>query len=263
MYSEREDSDFDQILSFVNERVKFERIENDDDRIKAESDVFDKKTVMHIYYLMTHKYIDIIDFPIKIGKEANIFRVKKGKRYFALKIYRTSTSTFNSMMKYMEGDYRFHSIKRNKIGMIYLWTQKEFRNLEECYKNDVKVPKPVVFRGNLLLMQYLGTSDKVSPILKNYDSNDYENLFIQIKSNMINMVNKAHLIHGDLSEYNIIVYKKNAYFIDVSQALPVNHPLSIELLNKDIMNIVKFFNKKGLKINENEIKKEIDWGIFK
>jgi RIO kinase 1 len=77
------------------------------------------------------------------------------------------------------------------------------------------------------------------------------------------MVNKAHLVHGDLSEYNIVIDKNKAYFIDVSQALPINHPLAIELLNKDIKNIVKFFNRKGLKIDENDIKNNIQWGIFK
>ncbi|MGC8609768.1 MAG: serine protein kinase RIO [Thermoplasmata archaeon] len=263
MFSEKEDINYDEAFNFVRDRIKFERIENDYDKLKVENDVFDRKTVMNIYYLMTHDYIDLIDFPIKIGKEANIFRAKKGRRYYALKIYRISTSTFNSMIKYMEGDYRFQSIKRNKLGLIYVWTQKEFRNLTECYNNGVIVPKPIIFKGNTLLMQYLGTSKTISPILKDYRGENLYEIYEQIKNNIFNMVNKAHLVHGDLSEYNIVIDKNKAYFIDVSQALPINHPLAIELLNKDIKNIVKFFNRKGLKIDENDIKNNIQWGIFK
>ncbi|MGC8680718.1 MAG: serine protein kinase RIO [Thermoplasmata archaeon] len=250
------------IYEFLNERIKYERIENDYEKRKAEEDVFDRKTVMIIYELFSHGYMDIIDFPIKIGKEANIFRVKKGRRYYALKIYRTSTLNFNSIIKYIEGDYRFEHIKRTKSGLISIWAQKEFRNLTDCFEAGVNVPKPITFKQNVILMQYLGTKTNIAPILKDAFIENLEKTFYEIRDNLITMVNIANLVHGDLSEYNIVFFKEKPYIIDVSQALPVKHPNSKELLLRDVKNIVRFFNKHGLKINEKDMLDGIEWRLF-
>ncbi|MGC8619279.1 MAG: serine protein kinase RIO [Thermoplasmata archaeon] len=250
------------IYEFLNERIKYERIENDYEKRKAEEDVFDRKTVMIIYELFSHGYMDIIDFPIKIGKEANIFRVKKGRRYYALKIYRTSTLNFNSIIKYIEGDYRFEHIKRTKSGLISIWAQKEFRNLTDCFEAGVNVPKPITFKQNVILMQYLGTKTNIAPILKDASIENLEKTFYEIRDNLITMVNIANLVHGDLSEYNIVFFKEKPYIIDVSQALPVKHPNSKELLLRDVKNIVRFFNKHGLKINEKDMLDGIEWRLF-
>ncbi|MDP8012159.1 MAG: serine protein kinase RIO [Thermoplasmata archaeon] len=250
------------IYEFLNERIKYERIENDYEKRKAEEDVFDRKTVMIIYELFSHGYMDIIDFPIKIGKEANIFRVKKGRRYYALKIYRTSTLNFNSIIKYIEGDYRFEHIKRTKSGLISIWAQKEFRNLTDCFEAGVNVPKPITFKQNVILMQYLGTKTNIAPILKDAFIENLEKTFYEIRDNLITMVNIANLVHGDLSEYNIVFFKEKPYIIDVSQALPVKHPNSRELLLRDVKNIVRFFNKHGLKINEKDMLDGIEWRLF-
>ncbi len=250
------------IYEFLNERIKYERIENDYEKRKAEEDVFDRKTVMIIYELFSHGYMDIIDFPIKIGKEANIFRVKKGRRYYALKIYRTSTLNFNSIIKYIEGDYRFEHIKRTKSGLISIWAQKEFRNLTDCFEAGVNVPKPITFKQNVILMQYLGTKTNIAPILKDASIENLEKTFYEIRDNLIRMVNIANLVHGDLSEYNIVFFKEKPYIIDVSQALPVKHPNSRELLLRDVKNIVRFFNKHGLKINEKDMLDGIEWRLF-
>ncbi|MGC8565309.1 MAG: serine protein kinase RIO [Thermoplasmata archaeon] len=254
--------DIGDIFEYVNKRIKYERMENDYEKRKAEEDVFDRKTIMVIYDLFSHGYMDIIDFPIKIGKEANIFRVKKGRRYYALKIYRTSTLNFNSIIKYIDGDYRFEHIKRTKSGIISVWAQKEFRNLSDCYRVGVNVPKPITFKENTILMQYLGTKNYAAPILKDTIMEDPMELFQDIKLNITKMVNDANLVHGDLSEYNIVYFKERPFIIDVSQALPLKHPNAKELLERDARNMVKFFNRHGLKIKEKDMLDEIDWRLF-
>lgn len=250
------------IFEYVNERIKYERMENDYEKRKAEQDVFDRKTVLVIYDLFSHGYMDIIDFPIKIGKEANIFRVKKGRRYYALKIYRTSTLNFNSIIKYIEGDYRFEHIKRTKSGIISVWSQKEFRNLSDCYRASVSVPRPITFKENVILMQYLGTKKYVAPMLKDTIMEEPEEVYNEIKENITKMVNVAKLVHGDLSEYNIVYFKNKPFIIDVSQALPVRHPNARELLKRDAKNMVRFFNRKGLKIREEDMLDKINWRLF-
>ena len=56
---------------------------------------------------------------------------------------------------------------------------------------------------------------------------------------------KAHLIHGDLSEYNIILQPDgNLLIIDWPQAVKTDHPNAKELLERDIKNVLIFFSRK-------------------
>ena len=67
------------------------------------------------------------------------------------------------------------------------------------------------------------------------------NIFEDIEENM-KKLKKAKLVHGDLSEYNIIFFK-NAYFIDMSQATTYNNPRAKEFYLRDLKNMQAFFKK--------------------
>lgn len=60
------------------------------------------------------------------------------------------------------------------------------------------------------------------------------------------MVSKAKLVHGDLSPYNILVLNGKPFFIDVSQTALFDHPLAMELLERDISTVNGFFHRKGV-----------------
>lgn len=62
------------------------------------------------------------------------------------------------------------------------------------------------------------------------------------------MYQSCNLVHGDLSEYNILWYNESPVIIDVSQSVEHAHPLAHEFLRKDISNIFDFFAKRGLKL---------------
>ena len=58
---------------------------------------------------------------------------------------------------------------------------------------------------------------------------------------------KAELVHADLSEYNIMIWKDHPVFIDLSQSTHKNHPSSLIFLRRDLNNINTFFVKKNVK----------------
>jgi len=62
------------------------------------------------------------------------------------------------------------------------------------------------------------------------------------------MTKRAKLVHGDLSEYNVMVYDNKCYIIDVSQAIPIDYEDAIMLLKRDLDNINRFFEDKGINI---------------
>ncbi len=83
------------------------------DRATVE-EVFDKATLMVIYSLLNSGVLDEIHGVVSAGKEARVYwgKTKEGKE-LAVKVYLTASAEFKKgMLKYIEGDYRFKSVKR-------------------------------------------------------------------------------------------------------------------------------------------------------
>jgi len=67
-------------------------------------------------------------------------------------------------------------------------------------------------------------------------------------TNITRLYRKADLVHGDLSEYNIMIWKRKPVIFDVSQAVPTSHPMAEELLRRDLGNLNRFFSRLGVKV---------------
>jgi RIO kinase 1 len=120
-------------------------------------------------------------------------------------------------------------------------------NLRKMYKNLVRVPIPYLYKGNILVMEYIGYEKGPLLLHDYYDSiENKEELFFDILDQYKKIYNKAKLIHGDFSEYNIIIFNNVPYIIDVSQSIPVDSPYSEEFLNRDLNNILNISKKLNL-----------------
>ena len=223
------------------------------DERKTMDEVFDRDTFLGIYKLMTDGYIDTIQYPISTGKEGNVFAAadKEGKLY-ALKIYRTSNATFNRIARYIEGDKRFKGISGSRRKVIYAWASKEFRNLQRLEDAGVKVPSPIRYHRNMLVMQYIGTKKGPAPLLRNVVLEDPGKVYTTVVEYMRLAYQEAHLVHADLSEYNILYYRKAPVIIDVGQAVLTDHPNAKDFLYRDIENINRFFKGLEVKIMDRE-----------
>jgi RIO kinase 1 len=67
----------------------------------------------------------------------------------------------------------------------------------------------------------------------------------------------VEIVHADLSEYNILMYRGLPYIIDVGQAVVLEHPSAYDFLKRDIHNIVLFFRKYGIKADEKKIYEQL------
>ena len=56
------------------------------------------------------------------------------------------------------------------------------------------------------------------------------------------------LVHGDLSEFNLLYHEGKAYVIDVSQSVEHDHPRALDFLRKDLQNVTEFFRRKGVNV---------------
>jgi RIO kinase 1 len=238
------------------------KLQNVISRIGADRDtldeVFDKSTLHTLEKLISDRVIDILDFPISTGKEGNVFRgITPNNKLVAVKIFRTSTSTFKHINKYIFGDPRLKSIHKTRRDIIYAWTKKEFKNLELLHRVGVRAPKPIVFLNNVLVMSYIGTKNKPAPLLKDVVLKKPQEIFDTLIGFISIMYKKANLVHSDMSAFNVLMHRGKPYLIDVGQGVLLEHPNSDTFLKRDIHNIVNYFKKYDIKVDKNKIYKSI------
>ncbi len=213
-------------------------------------EVFDRSTLMVIYDFLNKGIIDEIHGVVKAGKESRVYwgKDKQGKE-LAIKIYLTVSAEFRKgMLKYIEGDRRFKGVRRDTRSLVFAWAQKEFRNLEQATTAKVRVPKPIAVKKNVLIMEFIGKNGISAPSMKEQHPKSPEKTYKPLLVCVKRLYRKAGLVHGDLSEYNIMIWRGRIVLFDVSQAVPLSHPLADSLLLRDLKNINGYFHRLGVEV---------------
>lgn len=221
---------------------------------KIYKNVFDEHTNRRIFELSSQKYFKEIKVPLALGKEANVFIAERhdGSKII-VKIYRLENRNFNNMYYYISSDPRFVGIENQKRKIIFSWVQREYRNLL-LSREKIKVPTPIGFKDNILMMEFIG-NDEPARMVKDDFPEKPEDFFKKVVKNIKKLID-AGLVHGDLSDFNILNHDEEPVFIDMSQSTLINAPGARELLQRDIKNVLRVF-KKAVKIDEEKISKDI------
>jgi RIO kinase 1 len=157
------------------------------------------------------------------------------------------------MRKFIIGDPRFKKLPHNTSKIIYLWASKEYKNLKRAYKVELSVPKPIHIKNNILIMEYIGFGSIPAPKLKDIKKPKNPSELLKTIFNFIKVLyQKANLVHGDLSEFNILYHNQKPIIIDISQAVDTQHPKAEIYLVRDIKNISYYFKKLGVNIPNQE-----------
>jgi len=228
------------------------------EEFKVIEEVFDRLTLEGIYKLMHRRIIDTIHGVVKAGKEARIYWGQNPEaEELAIKIYYTATADFRKgMLKYIEGDPRFRRVRRDPRSIIYTWTQKEFKNLKLAEEADVNAPRPSAFYRNILVMSFIGSDGVPAPLLREIDPTEPETFYRQLLLQMRLLYTRVQLVHGDLSEYNIMVWEDAPVIFDISQAVLIAHPMSDMLIQRDIENVNSYFSRLGVEVIDNDTVEE-------
>ncbi|MEK6970860.1 MAG: serine protein kinase RIO [archaeon] len=219
----------------------------EEDLRKTFEKVFDKNVIRVIHNLASLGHFDHLEFTISTGKEAHVFRASDNHgHYRAVKIYKIETSDFKRMEDYLHFDPRFQKVKNDKRQIVFAWTQKEFSSLRKLKEAGVPAPMPLAAKENVLVMEFIGEKGEASPRLKDARIGDLEKFYENVVKAIAAMLN-AKLIHGDLSEYNILVKDDMPIIIDVGQTVPTIHPNAKTFYERDIKNMLKVFHRLGMK----------------
>jgi len=209
-------------------------------------EVFDRSTLMTIYGFMNKGVIDEIHGVVSAGKEARVYWGKdtQGKE-LAIKIYLTISADFKKgMIPYIEGDPRFSHVRRDTRSLIYAWAQKEFKNLRRAQEAKVNAPEPLAVQKNVLIMEFVGKNGARAPLLKETILKDPKRVFRLLLTYMRRLYGKGGLVHADLSEYNIMIWKGRPVIYDVAQSVLTKHPMADSFLRRDLKNLHKYFKRK-------------------
>ncbi|MEF8801939.1 MAG: serine/threonine-protein kinase Rio1 [Halolamina sp.] len=239
----RQDREFDEF----RKRLK------DVERLKVEQGAFDDATLAALYKLVQDGHVQAFGGPLSTGKEANVYEARGKAGNVAVKIYRINATDFRQMKEYLAGDPRFEGIGNNKQDTVLAWTRKEFANLSRAGKAGVRVPKPIAVQRNVLVMELVGQAEeRRAPRLAEVDVENPEQAYEVVREYMRRLY-AAGLVHGDLSEYNMIVHEGELVIIDMGQAVTVHHPNAQEFLERDCENVAAFFTRQGIAVTGDEL----------
>ena len=241
MSIEQQEEEFDKRLAEMGIRIK------DANNLKVSENVFDEVTLLALYKLVHKKWLTAIGGSISTGKEANVFLGERGDAAVAIKIYRIQSANFTTMSSYITGDRRFSHVKKSKKELVFAWTKKEFSNLARAQEAGLPVPEPLVWDRNILIMSFLGEGECPYPQLRNVAIDNPADTYESVIAMIDTLYNKAELVHGDLSEFNIL-YHDHPYLIDMGQSVTRDHPRALQFLMRDIRNVIRFFKKKGCRV---------------
>jgi RIO kinase 1 len=226
---------------------------------------------------------------VKGGKEASVYRCKAhestGQEFLAAKVYRPRMfCNLRNDKMYREGrqvlmedgrpvdarDVRtVRAIgKKSAYGLQVAhtsWLMHEFNAMKALYQAGADVPEPIAAGENVILMSYVGDEQLPAPPLHTVEllDDEVQPLFDNTLRN-IKLMLEHGMIHGDLSEYNILYWAGEITFIDFPQVVDVEMNSNANtILKRDIVRVCQYFNQFGLNANPDEIHNDLwaEYGI--
>nr|CDJ88657.1 unnamed protein product [Haemonchus contortus] len=237
---------FNSLRNFSKSETKrLHKLKDKEEKATIETSM-DAVTRLHLFKWINQGIFDSVEGIIATGKESavlNAINNESGER-FAIKVFKTSLTEFKNRSEYVKDDFRF----KNPRGVLKIWAEREFMNLSRMVKCGLPCPVPVKLKRHLLLMSLIGENGAAAPRLKNIDwefstIEERKDIFSQVIDIMNRMYRDCRLVHGDLSEFNLLLSEGKVYVIDVSQSMDLSHPRNLHFLIRDIENVLAFFQR--------------------
>jgi len=218
--------------------------------------------------------IDDVTRQLMSGKEAMVFVVTCGGEVRCAKVYKEADKrSFRQSVDYTEGRKTKNSRQARAMqkGSKYgresqeaAWQSAEVDALYRLAGAGVRVPTPYNFYEGVLLMELVtGDDGNAAPRLNDVQlsadtAREYHAFLIQQVVRML----CAGIVHGDLSEFNILVGSNGPVIIDLPQAVDAagnNH--AKDMLVRDVTNLANYFGQFAPELLTTQYAKEI-WALY-
>lgn len=215
--------------------------------------VIDPKTRLMLLKMINAGILEELNGAVSTGKESVVYHAQAaGGVEYAVKIFKTTLNDFKARSKYVEGEHRFrHKMSsQNPRKLIRLWAEKEMRNLKRAEKAGLRCPQGFLLKRHILVMQFVGHNGQAAPKLADARLSNPQSL-LSAYQQCVTMLRKlfieCRLVHADLSEYNMLWYKKELWFIDLAQGVEWDHPNALRFLRDDCQHVTHFFKVRGVR----------------
>jgi RIO kinase 1 len=232
------------------------------------------KTPKRLLPLLEEGLIDEVISQLMSGKEATVYVVRSGDDIRCAKVYKDAKQrSFRQASSYREGRKVQNSRqarameKGSKYGRQMQeesWQSAEVDALFQLANAGVRVPTPYICSDGVLLMELVTDKDgNVAPRLNDVDLDEARALVLHMAllREVIRML-CAGLVHGDLSEYNILLAEDGPVIIDLPQAVnAAGNNEAGPMFERDVDNLATYFGRFAPQLLNSDYGKEI-WALF-
>lgn len=232
------------------------------------------KTPKRLKPLIEDGVIDDVLSRLMSGKEADVFTVRVGTDVRCAKVYKEAHKRgFKKAVEYQEGrkvrnSRRARAMEKgSKFGRDQqeaVWQNAEVDALYKLAAADVRVPEPYgCFDGVLIMELITDSNDQPAPRLNNVtldadEARHHHALMMRYVARML----CAGIIHGDLSEFNVLVDAEGPVIIDLPQAVDAAaNNNARRMLDRDITNMTHYYGQFASELLQSNYKSEI-WHLY-
>ena len=232
------------------------------------------KTPRRLQPLVAEGLVDEVLRQLMSGKEATVFIVRCGEHIRCAKVYKDAQQrSFRKSVSYQEGRKTKNSrqVRAMEKGTRYgrqmqeeAWQSAEVDALYRLAAAGVRVPQPYICTEGVLLMDLVTDADgHPAPRLNDIELSAEQALefHAELLGQVVRML-CAGIIHGDLSEYNILVGSDGPVIIDLPQAVDAaGNSNAGAMLERDVANLASYFSRFAPELAERDYGKEI-WRLY-
>ena len=232
------------------------------------------KTPNRLLPLIQADLIDEVVGQLQSGKEAEVYLVRAEGEICCAKVYKEANNrTFKQKTQYTEGRKIRNSRKaramegNSKYGRKereFEWQNTEVETLYLLAAAGVQVPKPLGFYEGVLLLEMAADQDgHPAPRLSDVNiTADQARAFFQVMIKQSVLMLCAGIVHGDLSEFNILLSHKGLVIIDLPQAVQATANNAFGIFERDLLQLAAFFGRVAPEIKATNYAKEI-WKLYR
>jgi RIO kinase 1 len=232
------------------------------------------KTPKNIKHLVRDGLVDEVLRPLKSGKEAEVYVVISEGEIRCAKVYKEVTQRgFHTQAQYLEGRKVRNSRqarameKKSRYGreeQEKVWQTAEVDALYRLIAAGIRVPQPYNFIEGVLLMELVtdahgNAAPRLNDVeLTKEEALEYHGVLIKAVVKMLCI----GLIHGDLSEFNVLVDSQGPVIIDLPQAVnAAANNNAARMLERDVENLTRYFSQFAPELHSTDYGKEI-WKLY-
>lgn len=232
------------------------------------------KTPKRLEPLVEDGLVDEVLRQLMSGKEATVYVVRCGPHVRCAKVYKEANKrSFRQAVVYQEGRKVRGSRQAramasgSKFGrkeQEEAWQSAEVAALFRLAAAGVRVPKPYDFLDGVLIMELVtGVDGNAAPRLNDVELEaEQARTYHQFLIRQIVLMLCSGLVHGDLSEFNVLLGEDGPVIIDLPQAVDAagnNH--AFNMLERDVANMASYFGRFAPELKTTQYAKEM-WALY-